>query len=182
MGGVAPNTLPTDAHLSLDEARQAVEQYLERNGLGYLQVREVMEFTRNFYAIVEEPDTGKGAMELLVDRWTGLVGPEMGPNMMWNTKYGMMGGRGMGGMMGYWGSEMRITPEEATRIAQEWLDLNLPGTQAEEHADAFYGYYTLHTLQDGRISGMLSVHGTTGQVWYHTWHGDFVAMIGADED
>lgn len=24
---------------------------------------------------------------------------------------------------------------------------------------------------------MLSVHGTTGQVWYHTWHGDFVQMI-----
>jgi hypothetical protein len=22
----------------------------------------------------------------------------------------------------------------------------------------------------------LSVHGSTGDVWYHSWHGDFVAM------
>ena len=41
-------------------------------------------------------------------------------------------------------------------------------------ADTFYGYYTLHFLQDGEIEGMLSVHGSTGDVWYHSWHGDFV--------
>jgi hypothetical protein len=23
---------------------------------------------------------------------------------------------------------------------------------------------------------MLSVHATTGAVWYHTWHGRFIAM------
>ncbi len=176
MGQVAPGTPSVEARLDLEDAWEAVEQYLERNGLGYLQVREVMEFSRNFYAIVEEPDTDMGAMELLVDRWTGLVGPEMGPNMMWNAKYGMMGH-----MMGYWSGEMRISPEEAVNIAQQWLDLNLPGVQAEEHADAFYGYYTLHTLQNGRIAGMLSVHGTTGQVWYHTWHGEFLGMLDADE-
>jgi hypothetical protein len=38
------------------------------------------------------------------------------------------------------------------------------------------GYYTIHTLRDGKIEGMLSVHGTTGQVWYHTWHGGFIRM------
>lgn len=179
-GAVRPSTTPTGARLDLEDAHEAVERYLERNGLGYLRVREVMEFSRNFYAIVEEPETGMGAMELLIDRWTGLVGPEMGPNMMWNAKYGMMG-RGMGGMMGSWSSEMRITPGEAVEIAQEWLDSNLPGQEADEHADAFYGYYTLHTLQDGRITGMLSVHGTTGQVWYHTWHGQFLGMLEADD-
>lgn len=171
-------TPPVDARLDLEDAREAVERYLERNRLGHLRVREVMEFSRNFYAIVEEPDTGMGAMELLVDRWTGLVGPEMGPNMMWNAKYSMMGGHGM---MGYWSGEMRIAPEEAVEIAQGWLDLNLPGMEAEEHADAFYGYYTLHTLQDRRIAGMLSVHGATGQVWYHTWHGQFLGMLEEDE-
>jgi len=39
------------------------------------------------------------------------------------------------------------------------------------------GPYTVHTLRDGEIDVMLSVHGTTGQVWYHTWHGGFVQMI-----
>ena len=46
-------------------------------------------------------------MELLVGKNTGAVYPEPGPNMMWNTKYGMMtGGSGGGGpMMGPGGQE-----------------------------------------------------------------------------
>jgi hypothetical protein len=43
--------------------------------------------------------------------------------------------------------------------------------QHREHADepeAFPGYYTLHTMRSDRIVGMLSVHATTGAVWYHT--------------
>lgn len=28
---------------------------------------------------------------------------------------------------------------------------------------------------DRKITGMLSVNGYTGQVWYHTWHGTFIA-------
>ena len=42
--------------------------------------------------------------------------------------------------------------------------------------DAFYGYYTLHTLRDGQIEGMLSVNGYRGGVWYHDWHGSFIGM------
>ncbi len=38
------------------------------------------------------------------------------------------------------------------------------------------GYYTVHTLKNGKIYGMLGVNGYTGQVWYHTWHGDFLRM------
>jgi hypothetical protein len=53
-----------------------------------------------------------------------------------------------------------------------------PGTAADEEADAFYGYYTLHVLTDGKMTGVLSVNGYTGQVWYHTWHGAFVDMAG----
>jgi hypothetical protein len=32
-------------------------------------------------------------------------------------------------------------------------------------------------LKDGQIEEMLSVNGSTGQVWYHTWHGRFIQMI-----
>ncbi len=42
--------------------------------------------------------------------------------------------------------------------------------------DRFYGYYTLHTLRDGEIEGMLSVNGYTGEVWYHAWHGPFIQI------
>jgi hypothetical protein len=107
---------------------------------------------------------------------------------MWNTKYGMMsGGRGMGGMMGQSGGmmggsswanpdeEMSIGPEQATEIANDYLGRVSPGTEAGE-AEEFYGYYTLHTEKGREITGMLSVNGYSGEVWYHSWHGPFVAM------
>jgi hypothetical protein len=161
---------------SLEEVQEAVERYVDRLGYTGLHVTEVMEFERNYYAIVAEEKTGIGAMELLVDKSNGAVGPEPGPNMMWNAKYGMMGRGGMMGMMGgYSDGEMILSPEEAQDVVQRWLDANLPGRTAGE-ADPFYGYYTLHFLNDGEIEGMLSVHGSSGDVWYHSWHGDFVAM------
>lgn len=167
----------TGETLTIEQAREAVEEYISEYYGDGLEVEEVMEFSLNFYAIVEERDTGIGAMELLIDKDSGAVAPEYGPNMMWNTKYGMHGG-----MMGYRGAEvMTVSPEEALTLAQRWLDTYRPGNLTESHADPFYGYYTIHTLKDGEVSGMLSVHGGTGQVWYHNWHGDFVQMIGEEE-
>jgi hypothetical protein len=134
----------------------------------------MMEFEYNFYAIARETDTGIGAMELLVNKWNGAVTPEMGPNMMWNAKYGMH----RRGMMGAWRSgENTLSTAEALDIAQTWLDKNRPGVTVEEDVDPFYGYYTIHTHTDDAIEGMLSVNGSTGQVWYHTWHGEFIQML-----
>src|SRR5215217_3585473 len=73
---------------SLPEARVAVEQAVQSYGNPDLEVAEVMEFSNNYYAEVREKDTRTGAMELLVDKGSGQVYPEPGPNMMWNTKYG----------------------------------------------------------------------------------------------
>jgi len=175
--GIYGRPTSSSGALTIEEAHEAVEQYVEALGYPNLEIAEVMEFERNFYAIVRETDTGIGAMELLVDKWTGDAGPEMGPNMMWNTRYGTHGR----GMMGRAGEPANLTPEEALQTAQRWLDTYRSGVTVEEHADPFYGYYTIHTLKDGEIEGMLSVHASTGQVWYHTWHGAFVQMI-AEED
>ena len=73
-------------------------------------------------------------------------------------------------------AEMPVSPAAAVAAAQAYLDRNLEGVQADENADRFYGYYTLHIERDGATVGMLSVHGSTGQVFLHTWHGDFVEM------
>ncbi len=168
-------TSGSGAGLTIDEAREAAEGYVARWGYANLEVSEVMEFENNFYAIARETGTTVGAMELLIDKWSGAVRPEVGPDMMWNARYGM---RGRGGMMGWTTSETNaVSPAEALEIAQRWLDTYRPGVTVEEHADPSYGYYTIHTLEGGEIKGMLSVHSTTGQVWYHTWHGAFVRMI-----
>ncbi len=174
---------PAGGTLTLTEARDAVERTIASWDNPDLVVGEVMEFERNFYAIVEEKSTGIGAVEVMVDKWSGVVGPEPGPNMMWNTRYGMMGGR-WGMMGGRWsGGSPAVSPEEAASIAQGWLDRNLPGVQVRaDDIDPFYGYYTLHVWKDGRIYGMLSVHAQTGQVWYHSWHGAFIAMLEEEEE
>ena len=125
-GGV-PGSLygrsPTSSEtLTIEEAYEAVGQYVDALGYPRLEIAEVMEFEDNFYAIVEEADAGIGAMELLVDRWTGEVGPEVGPNMMWNTKYGM---HGRGGMVGGASETNALPPEEALEIAQRWLAFDI---------------------------------------------------------
>ena len=124
-------------------------------------------------------------MEVLVDPVTQRVYPEPGPNMMWNLKYGQ---RANGGMMGYRASanttptaDMPVTPAKARQLAQQFLDRNYPGLQVAAEADPFYGYYTLHTLKDGEVVGMLSVNGYTGQIFLHSWHGKFVTMSGEEK-
>ena len=92
-------TPPGPIH-SMNEATQAFQAYIERTGNKDLVLDEVMEFERNYYAIVKEKSTGTGAFELLADKQTGAVFPEYGPNMMWNTKYGHMAGAGMMGPNG----------------------------------------------------------------------------------
>jgi hypothetical protein len=74
---------------------------------------------------------------------------------------------------------MTVTVDEAREYVQVYLDEVLPGgTIDPEDADTFYGYYTLHVLDDEEIVGMLGVNGYTGQVWLHHWHGDFITMTG----
>ncbi len=191
-GGMMGNSRVTSdtRSLSVDEAREAVESYLASftGGDADLDIEEIMVFSNNAYAIVVEKDTGIGAFELLVDPETKAVFPEYGPNMMWNQKYGMMmGGSGIGVTMGGFGSGpaasagrpagMSVSPDEALKAAQRYLDRNSPGVKVSDEITAFYGYYTIDLEKDGRIVGMLSVNGSTGEVFPHTWHGDFVEMV-----
>jgi hypothetical protein len=160
---------------SLEEARQAFQRYIDATGNKNFALDDVMQFEWNYYAIVRDSSTGQDAFELLANPQTGAVFPEMGPNMMWNTEYGHMAGYAM--MGGYYprpGVQPTVTVEQAQQIAHQWLDSNQPGSTTEA-PDIFPGYYTLHITRDGSMNGMLSVNAYTGQVWYHTWHGQFVA-------
>src|SRR4030042_3061975 len=110
-----------NAPITFDQAVESARQYLTSYGNPDLVLTEIMEFSDNFYAEVEEKSTGIHAFELLINRHTGAVSPEPGPNMRWKTRYGHMGG-----MMGDWGGRqnqvMVTTPERAREIAQGWLD------------------------------------------------------------
>ena len=173
--------------LTVDESKQAVQNYLTSLNNSDLALQEIMVFNNNAYGLIVEKSTGKGALEVLVNPLTKAVAPEFGPNMMWNLKYSPMGmggyGRGMMGARGTYGAgqpstanvaEMTITAAQATQNAQQYLDKNIAGTKAASDPMAFYGYYTLDYTKDGKPVGMLSVNGYTGQVWLHTWHGTFI--------
>ncbi|MBI3688237.1 MAG: hypothetical protein HY241_13040 [Actinobacteria bacterium] len=146
-------------------ARQRAQAFGDRMGL---RAGEVMQFSNGFYAELLTSD-GRGATEVLISSNSGAAGIEYGPAMMWNTRYGMHAAAFAG--------SGQVSAADATRLARQWLDRQRPGMTAGE-PEAFPGYYTMHTLQDGKIVGMMSVNAGTGAIWYHTWHGRFVAMTG----
>jgi len=168
--------------LSLDESEDAIKQYLSTYSSDEeLHIGEIMIFDNQAYAQIVEEETGKGAFEVLVDPSTLSVYYEQGPNMMWNLKYGRMRG-GMMGSVNYGdGINLPISGEEAIQIADEYLIRRGYELTIDERADPFYGYYTIHTIKDGEVYGMLSVNGYSGQVFIHTWHGDFIEMSEHDE-
>jgi hypothetical protein len=179
--------------ITIDGAVQLFESYLTRLGNPNLALHEVEEYQNNFYASYYEKDTGIFAFQMLIWKpgspWTGgmmgngfmsgIVMPEPGPDMMWNTKYGVMGG-----MMGIYRqtptSSMTVTLEQAKAIAQQYLDSSFSGTSAGD-VDTFYGYYNVDVLSNGTMFGMLSVNGYSGQVWYHSWHGRYIQTVTISE-
>jgi hypothetical protein len=175
MGFMGMMNIQTVQPLTIDNVKKAAEDLIKSLGNPDLAVKDIMEFERNFYFIVYEKDTGTGAFEMLVWKSTagtmmaGIMHPEPGPNMMWNTGYGMM-------QFAQPTTQMTVTHDKAESLAQAYLDTNFPGTTVED-VDEFHGYYTLHTEKDSKISGMLSVNGFTGDIWYHWWHGQFIQEL-----
>ena len=110
--------------------------------------------------------------------------------MMWNTKYSPMSWMTLAphasaGVSGFWfnapSAQMSVTPTQAHDNAAQYLKTYLPNASVEDKGDTFYGYYNFDVLQNGKTYGMLSVNGYTGAVWYHTWHGTFVAVKELDQ-
>jgi hypothetical protein len=58
-------------------------------------------------------------------------------------------------------------------LAQNWLGANQPGTTATS-PDPPTAYYTVDFQMHGKLVGMLSVNGSSGAIWFHSWPGSFV--------
>ncbi|NJD75731.1 MAG: hypothetical protein FIB08_01360 [Candidatus Methanoperedens sp.] len=165
-GGIPYNS--NGSLVRLEQARDIANRYLASQNNPDFELVDVEEWEFNFYADYKEKSTGTKAFQMLIDKYSGIVSPEMGPNMMWNTKYGMMGTQASGAMT--------LTKEQAMASAQQFLDSRLPGTKAED-SGLFYGYYHFDVKKDNKMYGMLDVNGYSGQVWYHTWHGNFIREV-----
>ncbi len=168
--GYAPNAQP----ISLDQAVTSAQKYVAAFNNADLKLVEVEEYTGNFYGVVREKSTGTDAFQILIDKYSGAIYPEMGPNMMWNTKYSPMSWM-MGGFSNQVSAKMTVTMDQARTNAVQYLKTTVPNATVEDKGDTFYGYYNFDVLQNGKTYGMLSVNGYTGAVWIHTWHGDFIS-------
>jgi hypothetical protein len=165
MGSMGMVRLPGDgvAVSSIPAARARAASAAKAAGL---HPGEVMWFDNGFYVELKD-SAGKPATEVIVDPRTGTVSSEPGPAMMWNTRFGMM--RQAGSSTGL------VNSTKARGIATSWLTTNRPGTTIKS-IDAYPGYFTLDLQRNSVVSGMMSVNASTGAVWYHTWHGAFIAM------
>jgi hypothetical protein len=126
---------------------------------------EVIWFDNGFYVELKD-GAGKPATEVIVDPRTGTVSTEPGPAMMWNTRFGMGAGNSGAGT---------VDSTQARAIATSWLAANQAGTTISS-IDGYPGYFTVDLKNTGTVSGMMSVSSRTGAVWYHTWHGAFIAL------
>ena len=163
MGSMGMEWLPGDgvAVSSIPAARARAAKAAKPAGL---QPGEVMWFDNGFYVELKD-GAGAPATEVIVDPRTGTVSTEPGPAMMWNTSFGMRAGSG--------GDVVDST--KAREIANSWLAANRAGTTIAG-IDAYPGYFTMDLQRNGAVIGMMSVRSVGGAVWYHTWHGAFIAM------
>jgi hypothetical protein len=89
--------------------------------------------------------------------------------MMWNLKYGPMN---------FWQGEAtikRLSADEAKVVLRRYLETYGDRSVCDPDLDEFYGYYTVDLIKDGKVAGMASVNAYNGAVWFHDWHGSFIA-------
>lgn len=116
-----------------------------------------MEFNNNFYVIVIETATDRGAFELLIELFTGFVIPEVCTIMIRNVKYGHMSSGQM--------VENTLPIEKPFLQGQQYLEVNLAGAELESDGTSFYGDYTLDHKANDQVAGMLSANVFDSSVW-----------------
>lgn len=72
--------------LTHSEAIAIAEAYLKKPEQPGLTLRELKEYSNNYYLSMIEKSSERGALELIIDRYSGRIRPEL-QSMMWNTKY-----------------------------------------------------------------------------------------------
>ncbi len=146
-----------------DEARAAVQAFIDASNSS-LQISELWEYGTVYKA--ELSDT-KGAMafDLIADKFTGVVMPEMGMSMMLNASYG----KGLYKAPTF-GRNLTVTQNQAITYAQTFVDNNhlgyILGTP-----ETYPGYYKFHTTSAGGFGLDIMVNGYNGEIWMNTMFG-----------
>ncbi|MHB8770491.1 MAG: hypothetical protein ACYC7J_05805 [Syntrophales bacterium] len=143
-----------------EEARATVQGFLD---LAYsnLAISELWEYGAVYKAELSDTNGAK-AFDLLVDKFTGAVSPEMGMSMMMNASYG----RGLYRTSPF-GANLILTAQQATDIAQTFVGNNALGYVLAV-PETYPGYYKFHTTTGAGFGLDIMVNGYSGGVWMNT--------------
>ncbi len=140
-----------------DQARAAIEAFITSSNSS-LQISELWEYGTLYKAELSDT-TGAMAFDLIADKFTGVVMPEMGMSMMLNASYG----KGMY-KTPVFGRKLTVTPAQATAYAQTFINDSGFGYMLGD-AEAYPGYYKFHTASGGTFGMDIMVDGYNGQIW-----------------
>jgi len=82
LAGILYYNMFTARDVSLERAEIIAERYLNSIKDDDIAIGEIMEFEYNHYVVFYEKSTDIGAFEMLIDKESGRIFPEYGPNMM----------------------------------------------------------------------------------------------------
>ncbi len=152
---------------SSDQAVAIAKAYAQKINQN-LVISQLHEFSNVYGVEFKEGKTGAKAYEVMVFKNGGGIITDMGPNIMWNTKYGHMN----------WGNNGAVTvsEEQATKNAQEFVTKMGQGYSIGK-PELAPGYYEFMVQKDGRDYAELDVNGYTGQVWLQNWQGPIIQSI-----
>jgi len=137
-------------------AGQAAIAAVRHQGWDWLTLDEVHIFPAFFEVELDDRGGFKGP-EVYVNRATGDAGPEMGPNMMWDTRYGMMG------------ATCKQSPSETQARARVAPPAALSLGDGERHR----GYWEFELKRDGQVVNQVNVVDCgSGVVFEAAWQPD----------
>ncbi|HWI40515.1 MAG TPA: hypothetical protein VNX25_03405 [Verrucomicrobiae bacterium] len=156
-----------------DAAVAAVESFIAAAG-STLRMSELWEY-RSVYKAELTDAGGQRAFDLVVDKLTGSVLPEMGMSMMMNASWGKQLQA-----TPKFAKKLVLTPADAVAAAENFLARNARIiSYALAPPEVYPGYYRFHTTDTATGSpGMdIMVNGYSGGIWMNTQLGPPLAQI-----
>ena len=142
------------------EARSVIQGFIDASNSN-LQISELWEYETAYKAELSDT-TGAKAFDLIADKFTGVVSPEMGMSMMRNASYG----KGLY-KTPIFRKNLTITPEQAQTYAQAFIDNNSLGYTIGP-PEVYPGYYKFHTDDAGGYGMDIMVNGYNGKIWMNS--------------
>lgn len=157
-----------------NQLKEIAQDYLQSTGDPDLSFTGYIEYGSGYAVGFKEKNTGIHAFEIYIDKGSEAVYLEMGPYMMWNTKY-----RHMGMMEGYSynsAAQLPVSEKQAKNLAEEYVKASLPNAAVDNDVETFYGFYEFVLKMNNKPFSHLFINGYSGQYWYWNPHGHIIQI------